>query len=71
MNLIIEIDKIEDASKREWLLSTLKLMDIGFETVEKPQSLEEYNIDLDQADSEIENGKFVSAKDLKAEAKRW
>lgn len=71
MNLIIEIDKIEDASKREWLLNTLKLMDIGFETVEKPQSLEEYNIDLDQADSEIENGKFVSAKDLKAEAKRW
>jgi hypothetical protein len=71
MNLIIEIDKIEDASKREWLLSTLKLMDIGFETVEKPQSLEEYNIDLDEGDSEIENGKFVSAKDLKAEAKRW
>ena len=71
MNLIIEIDKIEDASKREWLLSTLKLMNISFETVEKPQSLEEYNIELDEGNKEIERGEFVSAKDLKAEAKQW
>jgi hypothetical protein len=71
MNLIIEIDKIEDASKREWLLSTLKLMDISFETVEKPQSLDEYNLDLEEGDKEVERGEFVSASDLKAEAKRW
>lgn len=67
MNLIIEIDKIEDASKREWLLSTLKLMDISFETVEKPQSLEEYNLDLEEGDKEIERGNFILANDLKAE----
>lgn len=71
MNLIIEIDKIEDASKREWLLSTLKLMEIRFETVEKAQSLEEYNFDLEEGDKEIEKGDFISANDLKEEAKKW
>ena len=71
MELIIEIDKIEDASKKEWLLSTLKLMDIKFKTVEKPQSLEEYNLDLDEGNAEIEDGKFISVETLKAEAKKW
>ena len=71
MELIIEIDKIEDASKKEWLISTLKLMDIKFKTVEKPQRLEEYNQDLDEGNAEIEDGRFISAKTLKAEAKKW
>lgn len=71
MELIIEIDKIEDASKKEWLLSTLKLMDIKFKTVEKPQSLEEYNLDLDEGNAEIEDGKLISVEALKAEAKKW
>ena len=71
MELIIEIDKIEDASKKAWLLSTLKLMDIQFQITEKPQTLEEYNIDLEKGNDEIERGAFVSAKDMKAEADKW
>jgi len=71
MELIIEIDKIEDASKKAWLLSTLKLMDIQFRINEKPQTLEEYNIDLEKGNDEIERGAFVSAKDMKAEADKW
>lgn len=47
MELIIDIDKIKDATKKEWLLSTLKLMGIRFQTTEKAQTLEEYNLDLE------------------------
>lgn len=71
MELIIEIDKIEDASKKEWLLNTLKLMGIKFKTVEAPQTLEEYNLDLDEGNAEIEDGKLISVEALKAEAKKW
>lgn len=71
MALVIEIDHIQDASKREWLLNTLKLMDIKFHLIEKPQSLEEYNRDLEEGDMEIENGQFFSGNDLKEDAKKW
>lgn len=71
MELIIEIDKIEDASKKEWQLSTLKPMGIHFHTIERPQNLDEYNFDLEEGNAEIEDGKFISAKDLKEEAKKW
>ncbi|WP_276611792.1 hypothetical protein [Chitinophaga oryziterrae] len=40
MELIIDFDNIEDASKKEWLISTLKIMGIGYHTSEKPQTLD-------------------------------
>ncbi|CAM3886449.1 hypothetical protein MUGA111182_15425 [Mucilaginibacter galii] len=71
MELIIDFDKIKDPSKREWLISSLKLMDIGFQTTEKPQTLGQYNDDLKKGDTEIDGGKYITATDLKAEAKKW
>ncbi len=71
MELIIDIDKIKDASKREWLLSTLKLMGIRFQTSEGAQTLAEYNEDLENGNNEIERGEFISAKDLKDQAAKW
>lgn len=71
MELIIDIDKIKDATKREWLLNTLKLMGIKFQTTEKAQTLEEYNLDLENGNNEIERGDSISAKDLKAQASKW
>ncbi len=71
MELIIDFDKIKDPSKREWLISSLKLMQIGFQTSEKPQTEVEYNNDLEAGNTEIENGKFTKATDLKAEAEKW
>jgi len=71
MELIIDIDKIKDASKREWLLSTLKLMEIRFQTSEKAQTLAEYNKDLEKGNNEIERGDFISAQGLKNEAAKW
>ena len=71
MELIIDFDKIKDPSKREWLINSLKLMQIGFQTTEKPQTIAQYNKDLEKGNAEIENGEFTTATDLKAEANKW
>ena len=71
MELIIDFDSIKDSSKKEWLLSTLKLMGISFHSAEKPQSLEEYNNDLEEGNGEIESGDFITAGDLKKETGKW
>jgi len=71
MELIIDFDKIKDPSKREWLITSLKLMRIGFQTSEKPQTITQYNNDLEKGDSEIEQGNFITATDLKAESDKW
>jgi hypothetical protein len=71
MELIIDFDKIKDPSKKEWLINSLKLMNIGFHTTENPQTVAQYNNDLELGNTEIENGEFTTATDLKAEAKKW
>jgi hypothetical protein len=71
MELIIDFDNIKDPGKKEWLLRTLKLMGIGFQATEKPQTLEQYNQDLAAGDAEIERGDFINAEDLKIEARKW
>jgi len=71
MDLVIDFDKIKDPSKKEWLINSLKLMHISFQTIEKPQTAAQYNNDLEQGDAEIEKGEFATAAGLKAEAKKW
>ncbi|PTQ94924.1 hypothetical protein C8P68_106138 [Mucilaginibacter yixingensis] len=71
MDLIIDFDKIKDPSKREWLINSLKLMQISFQTIEKPQTVAQYNKDLEKGDAEIEKGEYTTATDLKAEASKW
>ena len=71
MELIIDFDKIKDPAKREWLINSLKLMQIGFQILEKPQTIAQYNQDLKKGNDEIENGEFTTAEGLKAEAGMW
>lgn len=71
MQLIIDIDSIKDTSTKEWLLQTLKLMNIKFNTFERRQTFEEYNMDIAQAEEEIERGDFITAENLKKEARSW
>jgi hypothetical protein len=71
MELIIDFDDIQDTSKKEWLLRTLKLMEIGYHTSEKPQTTAEYNQDLEAGNDEIEKGDFITAANLKKEAGKW
>ena len=70
MQLIIDIDNIEDSSKKDWLINTLNLMKIKFQTI-KPQTIEEYNKEIEEAEMEIERGEFTTAADLKMETQSW
>jgi hypothetical protein len=71
MELIINFDNIQDSNKKKWLLQTLKLTGIDFQFIEKPQTLEQYSEDLTSGNAEIERGDFISADDLKIEARKW
>ncbi len=71
MDLIIDFDGIKDSSKQDWLLGTLKLMGIGYHTAEKPQTLDEYNSDLEAGNADIEKGNFMTNDQLKKEIKSW
>ena len=71
MELIIDFDNIQDASKKKFLLSTLEFLGVKFKTSEKPQTSEEYNEDIEAGNAEIEAGDFISAEDLKREAAKW
>ena len=71
MELIIDFDNIQDASKKKFLLSTLEFLGVKFKTSEKPQTLEEYNEDIEAGNAEIEAGDFISAEDLKRESAKW
>jgi len=71
MELVIDIDQIKDPSKREWLIKSLKLMHIDYQTNERPQTIAEYNEDLRLGDEEIDQGKFTNVADLKEEVKKW
>jgi hypothetical protein len=71
MDLIIDFDGIKDSSKQDWLIRTLKLMGIGYHSAEKPQTLDEYNNDLESGNAEIEKGNFVTNDQLKKDMKSW
>lgn len=71
MQLIIEFDDIEDNSKKEWLIRTLKMIGIKYKTGEQPQTLEEYNADLEAGKEDFEKGNFITAHQLKDQVKKW
>jgi hypothetical protein len=71
VELIIDFDGINDSSKQDWLLRTMKLTGIGYHTAEKPQTLDEYNNDLEAGNAEIEKGNFMTNDQLKEEMKSW
>jgi len=71
MELIIEFDDIEDTSKKKYLLETLKFLGIQFRTIEKRQTLEQYNRELEESDAEIDNGNYITIEDLLKETEKW
>lgn len=70
MELIINFDAIKEASKKKFLLQTLKFLGIEFKTSDA-QTGEEYNMELREADDEIENGNYTSMDDLLKEMEKW
>jgi hypothetical protein len=71
MDILIDFDGINDSSKKEWLLRTLKLMGIGFQTIDRPQTLEEYNQELEEGEAEILKGNYITNEQLRKEIAKW
>lgn len=71
MYVIIDIDEIGEVDKKEWLLNSLRFMNIGYRISESRQTIEEYNADIDEAETAIDKGEFITAEALKKEAQKW
>jgi hypothetical protein len=71
MELIIDFDKIEDTSKKKFLLETLRFLGVSFKAANNPQTLEEYNKELEEGDAEIDSGAYITMELLLKESEQW
>ena len=71
MQLIIDFDAINDPSKKDWLLNTLKIMEIDFHTAEKRQTTDEYNQELEEGETDYQKGNFITTEELKKRMEKW
>jgi len=71
MELIIDFDKIKDTSKKKFLLETLRFLGVSFKATDSPQTLEEYNKELEEGDAEIDNGAYITMEHLLKETEQW
>jgi hypothetical protein len=69
-HLIIDLETENNQAKKDDVLKFLEEMSVEYHTSER-QSLEEYNREIDEAEAEIERGEFITAEDLKKEARSW
>ena len=67
--LIKRLDEINDVS----LIKALNhMVDFGLKASSSENiSIEQYNLELDEADAEIDRGEFISHEDLKKQMKGW
>ena len=68
--LIINLNSENNQSKKDQVLKMLENMGIEYQTSER-QSLEEYNLEINEAEAEIANGEFITAENLKKESRSW
>jgi len=68
--LIIDLETENNQAKKDEVLRMLEKMGVEYKTSER-QSIEEYNLEIEEAEAEIERGEFTSADDLKKEARLW
>jgi hypothetical protein len=69
-HLIIDLETENNQAKKDDVLKFLEEMGVEYHTSER-QSLEEYNQEIEEAEAEIERGEFITAEDLKKEARSW
>ena len=68
--VIINLSTEKNQSKKDQILEMLENMGIEYQTSER-QSLEEYNDEISKAEEEIAKGEFITAENLKKEARSW
>lgn len=69
-HLIIDLETENNQAKKDDVLKFLEEMGVEYHTSER-QSLEDYNQEIEEAEAEIERGEFITAEDLKKEARSW
>jgi hypothetical protein len=68
--LIINLDTENNQSKKNEVINMLEEMGVEYQTSER-QSMEEYNNELSEAESEIAKGDCITAQELKKESRSW
>jgi hypothetical protein len=68
--LIIDLDNEADLTKENKVLQLLENLGIHYHTTER-QSLAEYNQEIADSEAEIDRGEYITAEDLKKEARTW
>jgi hypothetical protein len=68
--VIINLGTEKNQSKKDQIMKMLEDMGIEYQTSER-QSLEEYNDEINKAEEEIAKGEFITAENLKKEARSW
>ena len=68
--LIINLGTEKNQSKKDQILEMLENMGIEYQASER-QSFEEYNDEISNAEEEIAKGEFITAENLKKEARSW
>lgn len=68
--LIINLDTENNQSKKVRVINMLEDMGVEYQTSER-QSPEEYNSELKEAEEQIAKGEFITAENLKNEARSW
>ena len=66
-NYFVQLNEAEKKSVIQMLKTFIKGRKEDF----KPQTLEEYNKELEEADRRIEAGHFITQEDLEKEMKAW
>lgn len=61
---------INDKKTEKAVKAVLDALGLNY-SIDKPQTLEQYNADLEEGNAEIEKGNFISADQLKIEASKW
>lgn len=69
--IAIDLQNIS-AGTKEWLLNTLNFVGVPYVVQEvEPQTLEEFNKDLEEGEAEFERGEFISHEELIKKAQKW
>ena len=61
--------RLNNSQKRELIRFTREML--GLESIDTTQTIDEYNLEIDRAIKNVEQGNFTTFEDLEKEMKSW
>ncbi len=65
------IERLAQINDRSLIQAIKHLVDFGLREKVEQISLEQYNLEIDEAEAEMDRGEYVSHEDLKEQMKNW